>query len=265
MTCATRRGDPLTGYDPARYGDAVGDRYDALYPGSKPETESAIDLLAELALVRPEVAMLEFGVGTGRLALGLHKRGVRTAGIDSSERMVDKLRCKPDGIAVEVVIGDYRDTRVPGKFSVVLLAFNGIFDPRGRQSQFDIFRNAARHLDPGGCFVVESWVMTDAQRNGDWSVVPRFVGEQHVELQLARYAIDTNTIERTLVHLRPTGMEFVSVTDTYASPGELDVIADVTGFDRRARYSTWSKAEFTSASTTQVSVYELRGNRGSIC
>jgi SAM-dependent methyltransferase len=236
----------------------VGDNYDALYPGVESETESAVDLLAELAFACPERSVLEFGVGTGRLALRLHKLGLRLAGIDGSQRMVDQLRSKPDGDAVEVVIGDYRDTLVPGKFSVVVLAFNGIMDPRGRQAQLDIFRNAARHLAPGGCFVVESWVMTDRQRDGDWSVVPRFVGEQHVELQLARYDIESNTIERTLVHLRPTGLEFVSVKDNYASPGELDVMAHVTGFDKRARYGSWSRASYTAASTTHVSVYQLR-------
>lgn len=109
-----------------------------------------------------------------------------------------------------------------------------------------------------GRIVVESWVMSDAQRNGDWSVIPRHVGDEHVELQMAKYDIDTNQIERTLVHLRPEGMRFVTVTDTYASPGELDVMAEVTNHDRIARYGTWSRMAFTSTSTNQVSIYQLR-------
>ena len=203
--------------------------------------------------------MLEFGIGTGRLALPLHRMGVRVAGIDGSERMVAELRRKPSGGDIDVVIGDYRDTRVGDTtFSVVVLAFNGIFDPRGLPVQLEIFRNAARHLAPGGYFVVESWVMTDAQRNGSWSVLPRYVGEQHVELQLARFDMSRNTIERTLVHLRPRGLEFVTVTDTYASPGELDVMAEVTDFRRLARYSAWDGSEFTVTSTNHVSVYTRR-------
>jgi SAM-dependent methyltransferase len=174
--------------------------------------------------------------------------------------MLAQLRSKPFGDAIEVVVGDYRDAYVEGAFSVVILNLNGIFDPRGRQAQLDIFRNAARHLTPGGFFVVESWVMNDATRGGDWSVVPRYVGHEHVELQLARYDIDTNQIERTLVHLRPHGMEFVTVTDTYAAPGELDVMAEVTNFERAARYARWSRAEFTAASTNQISVFQLRGS-----
>jgi SAM-dependent methyltransferase len=217
--------------------------------------------LAGLAMARPECSVLEFGIGTGRLALPLHRMGVHVAGIDGSERMVAQLRRKPHGEDIDVVIGDYRDARVgDAACSVVLLAFNGIFDPRGLTVQLDIFRNAARHLAPGGCFVVESWVMTDAQRNGSWSVLPRYVGAEHVELQMARFDLSRNTIERTLVHLRPHGSEFVTVTDTYASPGELDVMAEVTGFQRVARYGHWDGSEFTVTSANQVSVYVRRGS-----
>jgi SAM-dependent methyltransferase len=246
----------MTHYDPSRYGKVVGD-YDALYPGMEADTDAAVRLLSELADERPHRSVLELGIGTGRLALGLYRRGLRVAGIDGSESMVAQLRAKPDGAAIDIALGDYRDARVEGTFSVVVLALNGIFDPRGRDAQLDIFRNAARHLAPGGCFVVESWVMNEAQRSGEWSVIPRFVGDEHVELQLARYDIASNTIERTLVHLRPHGLEFVTVKDTYASPAELDVMAHVTGFHRILRFAGWAREEFTSVSANHVTVYEL--------
>jgi hypothetical protein len=144
---------------------------------------------------------------------------------------------------------------------VLLLAFNGILDPRGREAQRDIFRNAAGHLAPGGCFVVESFVLSDAQRSGAWSVSPRYVGDEHVELQVTRYDIETNRIERTLVHLRPEGPTFVSVFDTYASPGELDLMAETAGLQLRSRSADWADAGFTSASGRHVSVYERGGDQ----
>jgi len=249
----------MTGYEPAEYGEAVGSDYDTLYPGEDSQNLAATNLLAELAMARSEGAVLEFGIGTGRLALPLHQMGVRVAGIDSSERMVAQLRQKAVGDEIEIVIGDYRSARVSTRpFSVVVIAFNGIFHELGLAAQLDIFRNAAHHLAPGGCFVIESWVMTDAQRNGNWSVMPRYVGEEHVELQLARFDLPRNAIERTLVHLRSSGIKFVAVTDTYASPGELDVMAEVTGFRRTARYSRWDRSEFTVSSTNHISVYKLR-------
>lgn len=256
-TRAENKGASLTGYDPARYGKAVGDEYDALYPEEGLETEAAVKVLADLAQTRSERSVLEFGIGTGRLALRLLGRGLRVAGIDGSESMIAQLRRKPQGDEVEVALGDYRTTRVAGTFSVVALVFNGVFDPRGRQAQLDIFANAASHLQPGGCFVVEGFVLNDAQRSGEWSVRPRYVGDNHVELQLLRYDIATNRIERTLVHLRPKGLDFVTVYDTYASPGELDVIAEVTGFQLISRSAGWSGEVFTSSSPRHVSVYEM--------
>jgi hypothetical protein len=100
-------------------------------------------------------------------------------------------------------------------------------------------------------------VLSDAQRSGEWLVSPRDVAPEHVELQLSRYDIATNQIERTLVHLRPTGLGFVTVSDAYAAPGELDVMAEVTGFKLIARTASWSGEPFTAASAKHVSVYEL--------
>jgi SAM-dependent methyltransferase len=247
---------PLTAYDPARYGDVVGD-YDKLYPGDPAETEAAVALLAELAQARPPHAVLELGVGTGRVALPLHRLGLRVAGVDGSERMVAQLRAKDDGDQIEVAIGDYRTTRIAGTFSVVALLFNNILDPRGRDAQIDIFRNAASHLEPGGVFVVESMVLSDAQRSGEWAIQPRHVGSEHVELQLARYDITTNRIERTLIHLLPEGLQFVTVADTYASPGELDIMAEIAGFRLLSRFEDWARNTFTAASARHLSVYEL--------
>lgn len=214
-------------------------------------------LLAKLARSRPECSVLEMGIGTGRVALELHRCGVRVAGIDASEKMVAQLRKKALGDHVDVMIGDYATTQVNGSFSVVALLLNGIFDPRGRNAQIEIFRNAARHLQPGGYLVIESFVLCDAQRSGEWSVIPRYVADQHVELQFARYDIVTNRVERTLVHLRPTGSDFVSVTDTYASPSELDIMAEIAGFRLSVRYASWARATYIATSAKHVSVYQL--------
>lgn len=251
----------LTDEDAAAYGDVVGDLYDTLYPGDGLETEAAVRMLAALAGERPGNAVLEFGIGTGRLGLGLHRLGVHVAGIEGSERMVAQLRSKPEGDALEVAVGDYRTTRIDRVFSTVALVFNNIFDPRGRKAQLDIFRNAAHHLEARGCFVVEAFVLSDEQRSGDWSVSPRYVGHEHVEIQLARYHIDTNQIERTLVHLRSGQLDFITVSDTYAAPGELDLMAEVTGFRLLARWAGWSGEIFTAASRRHVSVYELIDQR----
>jgi SAM-dependent methyltransferase len=248
-------------YDPAAYGERLGAAYDQLYPSADLETDAAVELLFDLARTRPSRSVVEFGIGTGRLALRLLDRGLRVAGIDASARMVEALRAKPGGRDIDVRIGDYMTTRVPGAFSVAALVFNNILDPRGLPAQLALFENAARHLEPGGCFVIEAFVLDDDERSGAWHITPRYVGESHVEFQLARFDVETNRLERRLVHLQAEGMEFVSLKDTYAAPGELDVMAHVRGMKRIVRYSTWSREPFTAHSRRHVTVYELSSHQ----
>jgi hypothetical protein len=175
--------------------------------------------------------------------------------------MIAALRAKPGGDDVAVVQGDYADTQVPGRYAVCALVFNNVLDSRGRATQLQIFRNAAAHLAPAGFFVVEAFVLSEAQRSGEWTVLPRFVSDDHVELQLARFDITSGRLERTLVHLRSGGTEFVRVVDVYSSPGELDVMAEVAGFSLRSRYASWSRASYTASSARHVSVYQLSDPR----
>jgi SAM-dependent methyltransferase len=245
-------------YDPAAYGDRLGKAYDALYPADGLDTDATVHFIAALAERHPDRSVLEFGIGTGRLAIELERRGLAVAGIDASEAMVAAMRDKAPEALIDVVIGDYVSTRIDRSFAVAVLVFNNILDPRGLPAQLALFANAARHLHPGGCFVVEAFVLSDEARNGEWMVSPRYVGADHVELQVSRFDIETSTIERNLVHLRPSGPEFVAVRDVYASPGELDVMAYVNGMSRIARYSTWRGAPFTSTSRRHISVYERR-------
>ena len=250
------RGGGMYRYDPAAYGDRLGADYDTLYPADGLETAATVDFLAELASRHLDPSVLEFGIGTGRLAIELHRRGIRVAGIEASERMVAALRKKAPGAQIKVALGDYVSTRIAGTFSVVALVLNNILDPRGLPAQLGLFQNAARHLVPGGYFVVEAFVLGDEARDGSWTVSPRYVGVNHVELQFARFDIETSTIERTLVHLRPEGPEFVTVRDSYAGPAELDVMAHVNGMTRVARYSAWGREPFTARSRRHISVYE---------
>jgi len=246
----------MTGYDPAAYGNRLGADYDRMYPAAGLETEATVDFLVALAERHPDPSVLEFGIGTGRLAIELHRRGLRVAGVEASERMVRALRDKAPTADIEIAIGDYVSTRVPGSFAVVALAFNNILDPRGLPAQLALFENAARHLAPGGCFVIEAFILGEDERDGSWTVTPRYVGTDHVELQVARFDIETGILERTLVHLRPQGAEFVPVRDVYSGPGELDVMAHVHGMARIARYASWSYAPFTARSRRHISVYQ---------
>ncbi len=114
--------------------------------------DPAVDVLAELA---GQGRALELAIGTGRIALPLARRGVPVHGIDMSRAMVARLRAKPGGAGLPVTFGDFATTRVEGSFSVAYLVFNTIMNLTTQDAQVDCFRNAAAHLAPGGCFVIE--------------------------------------------------------------------------------------------------------------
>jgi SAM-dependent methyltransferase len=245
----------VTGYDPASYGEALGAEYDTLYPESQDALETDATVTALATLAGESRSVLEFGIGTGRVGLLLVELGFRVAGIEASEKMASQLREKPRGREIDVVIGDFADAAVGATFSVVALIFNTVFGLPTREAQIACFRNAERHMEPGGCFVVEAFVLRPEQLTGEWTIRPRNVQHEHVELQLSRYDAGTHRMERTLVHVRPAGARFVTVTDNYAWPGELDLLASAAGLRLRSRAGGWAGEPFDASSHRHVSVY----------
>ena len=240
-------------YNPGAYGRAVAADYDRLYE-AVPETSEAVQVLAELA---GGGAVLEMGIGTGRLALPLRMRGVEVAGIEGSVEMLDQLRAKPGGGHLPVAVGDFADTEVAGTFSVVVLALHTIFGLPTPERQIRCFENAAAHLEPGGVFVVEARVMDPADFRDGKALEPRFFDERHVELQVQRFDAVTQRVEVTNVHLSDEGVRLNAYVNQYTTPREFDLMARIAGLRLRERWESWKREPFTAHSRRHVSVYEL--------
>ena len=114
-----------------------------------------VERLAKLA---GNGAALEFAIGTGRVAIPLRERGVLVTGIELSRPMIDQLRTKVNEATIPVIAGDMATTRAPGEYTLVYLVYNTIANLLTQAEQVACFRNAARHLVPGGRFVIELWV-----------------------------------------------------------------------------------------------------------
>jgi hypothetical protein len=214
--------------------------------------DPAVDLLAALAGDGPA---LELAVGTGRIALALSARGVPVRGIELSPHMVDQLRRKPGGEAVEVTVGDMTSTRVDGSFTLVYLVWNTIMNVTTQDEQVAVFENAAIHLEPRGCFVVEVVVpqvrlLPPGEAGRVFAMEPDHVGiETFDDLagQITWCHHWTALDGRLLRHSAPY---------RYVWPSELDLMARVAGLRRRDRWAGWAKEPFTSASTNVVAVFE---------
>ncbi len=245
-------------YDPTVYGASIADQYDELYDGVF-DTDGPVACIAELAGPGP---VLEFGIGTGRLALALARTGLEVHGVDASEHMVARLRSKPGGAELPVVIGDFADVSVPGSFMLVVLAVDTIFALPDQEAQVRCFANAAAHLAPGGRFVVEARVPDLAQFSHGPSVRPRRVGGNRVALVMADHDPVGQRISTTQVHMSDAGVRLHQVDYRYAWPSELDLMARLAGLRLAHRWGGWDRTPFTMESDVHVSVFERRPDEG---
>ena len=242
----------MTGPD-GYFGEDVAERYDnGSWDMFSPEVlDPTVDLLAELA---GGGRALELGIGTGRVALPLAERGVEVHGIDLSRAMVAKLREKPGGDRIPVEIGDFASTRADGTFMLAYLVFNTINNLTAQAEQVACFRNAAAHLEPGGCFLIEVGV-PQLRRLPPGETFHVFdVSETHWGFD--EYEVVNQGLVSHHFTLRDGQIVRRSIPFRYVWPAELDLMAELAGMTLRDRWSGWRREPFTSESRKHVSVWE---------
>ena len=238
-------------HEAASYGARVADGYDAIYEGVW-DTDGAVDRLVELAGDGP---VLELGVGTGRIALPLAERGLDVHGVDGSAEMLELLKAKPGGDRVTVTYGDFSETVVEGSFSLVVLLVNTIYAMADQDAQVRCFANAARHLGPGGRFVVEGWV-PDPPEPGHQRVRGRRLAKGLAGLVIEEHDPVAQTLATTQVVLYESGqMRMFPVVHRYAWPSELDLMARLAGLTLESRWADWHRTPFDAGSANHVSVW----------
>jgi SAM-dependent methyltransferase len=238
--------------DDGYFDEEVAAGYDAATSGMHDQSviDAIIDVLAELA---GDGRALEFGVGTGRIALPLARRGVEVYGIDMSKAMVARMRDKPGGTAIGVTIGDFADARAPGEFTLTYLVFNTINNLTTQDEQIACFVNAANHLKPGGFFVIEVGVPALRLLPPGQRAVPFDVGDASWAYDLydcATQSMSSNYVDDVDGHARLRSIPF-----RYVWPSELDLMARMAGLALVERYEDWDRRPFTHESTRHVSIW----------
>src|SRR5215469_3456197 len=212
-----------------------------------------VDRLAELA---GDGRALEFAIGTGRVAVPLVQRGVPVTGIELSGPMIEQLRTKADEAAIPVIVGDMATTRAPGEYTLVYLVYNTISNLLSQSEQVACFRNAARHLTPCGRFVIELEVpelrrLPPGQQATVFTSQPGYIGLDTYDVlhqRLVSHHFTFGTGRQARLSRSP---------HRYIWPAELDLMAQLAGFELEARHADWSGAEFIAESRSHVSVYRL--------
>ncbi len=235
------------------FDERIAEQYEVYWPNlfDPAAIDPVVDFLADFA---GEGSALEFGVGTGRIALPLSQRGIRVHGIDLSPAMVAQLRTKPGADAVGVTIGDFAATRVDGTFRLVYLVRNTIENLTTQDEQVACFRNAAAHLEPGGCFVIEVEVPA-LQRLPPGETVRAFTLTP-THLGFDEYDVAAQGLISHHYWIIDGQLEVFSSPFRYVWPSELDLMARLAGMTLHGRWSGWNGEPFTSDSTTHVSVWQ---------
>jgi SAM-dependent methyltransferase len=197
--------------------------------------------------------VLEFAVGTGRVALPLSDRGVDVSGIELSRAMVAQCSAKPGANRVPVTIGDMAMTRVDGSFGLVYLVYNTISNLLTQAEQVACFRNAAAHLDDGGHFVIEVEVPMLRRLPPGEVFVPYEVTPHHIGID--EYDVAAQRLISHHYWMSESRLEQFDSHHRYAWPAEYDLMAELAGLTLVERWANWQRDPFTSESTAHVSVW----------
>src|SRR6516162_3901665 len=248
----------MEGFDPrTSFGSEISKRYDG--DGGRGDEAETVAFLARLA---GRSDALEFAVGTGRIALPLTRAGVRVDGIELSQDMVDRMREKPGGDAIDVTMGDMSRVSTGRRYGLVYLVYNTIGNLLTQDDQVRCFQNAARHLAGGGAFVLECLVPFASGRHGRQFVDAERIETGQVVLDVCRYDPVTQLLDESHVHISAGGIVLRPISLRLAYPAEFDLMARLAGLELRDRWGGWHREPFTASSRRHVSVYRVPPGAG---
>lgn len=245
----------MEGYSTSSYGDAFADVYDEWYQGIS-DVDITVAALLELAGAGP---VLELGVGTGRLAVPLAEAGadreLRVVGVDASRAMLARLAGRDPTGLVEVIEGDMVADLPDGPFSLVLVAYNTLFNLTEPGAHAACFEAVATRLALGGRLAIEAFVPWDPPHRGH-DVSVRSLTADRVVLSISVHDPDGHTAEGQFVELTEAdGVRLRPWSIRYATPGELDRLAAAAGLELEHRWESFAGDPFTDGSERHVSIY----------
>jgi SAM-dependent methyltransferase len=205
--------------------------------------------------------ILEFGVGTGRLAIPLAASARQVIGVDSSPHMLAVAACDPLPPNLTLVQGDAATWSCGQRFDLVLCVFNVLLHLTTQDAQIAVIRNAADHLKPDGSLIIE---------NVHPPLRALEEGERITTLQLPGLdvAISTQVLDWKTFHLEQRTLyvsDGVSRTRTFTQrlllPAEQDLMARLAGLRLVKRMSNWRGTPWRSdpngpATSNVISTYQ---------
>jgi hypothetical protein len=140
----------------------------------------------------------------------------------------------------------------------VYLVRNTITNLTSQGKQIQAFRNAAAHLSPGGCFVIENYV-PQLRRLPPGETTHVFVSTaSHVGVEV--YDVASQIAVSRHYWTIDGELRTFSTPHRYVWPPELDLMAALAGMRLRERWADWNRSPFTSESRSHISVWEKQAS-----
>lgn len=257
-------------YHPRTYGEAFADVYDEWYSGVT-DTAACVAAVARLAGGGP---VLEMGAGTGRLALPLAAAGADVWALDASQAMLTTLVAKPGGERVRPLLGDMArpPLRSGAGFSVVLCAFNSLFNLPDAAEQRLCLQAAAGLLAPAGRLIVETSLPGTGHEPGETegiatepgefqvdSVDVRAIESDRVVLSAWQHDPVSQNIRGQMIDITAAGIRLRPWQLHYRTAPQLDAAARDAGLELVERWADWQGGRFDPVlSTEQIALYRRR-------
>lgn len=225
---------------------------------------------------RCERPLLELGVGTGRVAIPLATLGHQVWGIDSSEEMLARARCKA-GADLEQRLhlqrADMRDFELDQQFDLIFAGFGGFHHLLTSDDQLACLERVERHLAPGGLFVCdlrpidhEPW---DAGESvplyHDWTRVLPGSGETVIKLRAVRAdperMVKRDTSFYDIVSADGTVRRTVHEVDLrFTTRYEMERLLQRAGLEPDQIYGDYDLSPFDSDSELMITVARKQGS-----
>ena len=244
-------------YSHNQYGDVFADIYDGWYH----DLDNITDVVEFVLHLAENSAVLELGVGTGRLAIPIAQagatHGVSVVGIDSSQAMLDELQAKLNGALVDAHLGHMVRDMPSGPFGVVLIAYNTLFNLLTELEQRECLQRSAQCLTPGGHIVVDCFVPDDSLPDQLADTTHRNTSTGEI---LSRWQVDRESQVISGVFTQVSGNSpdiSRPYSVRYATVAQVDEMAHAAGLVVEQRWSSYARDLFTDSSVRQITVYGI--------
>lgn len=218
---------------------------------------------------REDGPVVEWGAGTGRLALPLASSGRDVTAVESSGAMVKRGRAK--GGRVRWVVGDMRSAALEARYGLAVCAFNSFLCLLTVEDALAFLRNAKEHLLPDGLLGIEVSAFSPEELAGEPVLRHDFSrplpdGGRLDRLSLSRYDAASQLLDMRLFYERYdaggalTSKRAHDLTIRVTNRDELLLMLRIAGFEAEAVYGGFEGEPFDRTSDHLIVLARTRAS-----